>query len=135
MKNETIKIELHPCFSCIQCLDSDWSEEEGVSYICNRCSMPTEKFDSCEHHSDFENDEKAARPIIEGPTPAVRYFVNKFEMKMFFSLPSDAAWWVDGIGEINNNERRGIWFRIQDSLDRLSRDRQAEHGDMPAWIL
>jgi len=72
---------------------------------------------------------------IEGPTPTVRYFVNKFEMKMFFSLPSDAAWWVDGIGEINNNERRGIWFRIQDSLDRLSRDRQAEHGDMPAWIL
>ena len=73
-------------------------------------------------------------PVIEGPTPAVRYFVDKFEMKMSGSVPSVAAWWIDGIGEITAAEKRGIWVRIQGSLDLLARDRGAEHEDFPTWI-
>ena len=71
---------------------------------------------------------------IEGPIPAVRYFVDKFEMKMSGSVPSVAAWWIDGIGEITAAEKRGIWVRIQGSLDLLARDRGAEHEDFPTWI-
>ena len=56
MDTKTEVINLHPCFTCIQCLDSDWDENDGMSYHCNRCSMPTGKFDTCEHHTDLEDE-------------------------------------------------------------------------------
>ena len=62
------------------------------------------------------------------------YFVNKFEMKMADILPSVAAEWIDGIGELTNDQKLKVWNNIQPSLDTYSRDRQLEHGDMPSWF-
>jgi len=67
-------------------------------------------------------------------TEAVSYFVIKFSMKMSGSVPSVAAWWIDGIDEISAAEKRAIWVRIQGCLDLVSRDRGAEHEDFPTWI-
>jgi len=64
----------------------------------------------------------------------VEYFIDKFARKMNDSLPSVAAEWIDGIGELTNEQKLKVWNNIQCSLDIYSRDRQFEHGDMPTWV-
>lgn len=80
---------------------------------------------------------KFTNRIIEIPMNAdltqVEYFINKFDMKMNGSLPAEAAWWIDGIGELKEWEKIVIWLRVKEFIDWKSRDRQAEHGDVPDW--
>lgn len=75
--------------------------------------------------------------MIEIPMNAdisqIEYFENKFIMKMDGSLPSEAAWWIDGIGELDEWEKISIWMRVKNFIDWDSRDRGAEHGDVPEW--
>jgi len=66
---------------------------------------------------------------------AVNYFVEKFESKMSGSVPSIAAWWVDGISELSPGEKAEVFRQIRGSMDLLARDRGAEHDDFPSWIL
>lgn len=63
-----------------------------------------------------------------------KYYTEKFGMKMNGSLPSEAAWWIDGIGNIDTGTKVLIWKNIQKYLDRDSRDRQLEHADLPEWL-
>jgi len=64
----------------------------------------------------------------------INYFVIKFQMKMAGSVPSVAAWWVDGISELSASEKAEVFNQIQGSLDLLARDRGAEHEDLPLWV-
>ena len=49
------------------------------------------------------------------------------------SLPSTAAWWIDGINKGTEEDMREIFSQARSSMDWTSRDRQREHGDMPTW--
>lgn len=62
-----------------------------------------------------------------------RFYAEKFEMKMAGSLPSTAAWWIDGINRGTEEDMREIFSQARSSMDWTSRDRQREHGDMPTW--
>ena len=64
----------------------------------------------------------------------VTYFVNKYKMKMNNSVPSVAAYWIDGIGEMRTSDKRKVWKRIQKNIDQDSRDRGWENEDYPSWI-
>lgn len=63
----------------------------------------------------------------------IEWYVTKFSMKMYGSVPSTGAWWIEGIGNISKTTKKSIWKKIQKFLDKDSRDRQAEHGDLPCW--
>jgi len=64
----------------------------------------------------------------------VNYYVYKFEAKMRNSVPSDSAWWIDGISELNDEEKNAVYDRCSSIMDWHSRDRGAEHEDLPDWL-
>lgn len=65
----------------------------------------------------------------------VEYFTWKFYAKMHNTVPSTAAWWVDGIGELGNQDKLRIWKNIQFMLDNESPDPGAQSDDWPDFVI
>jgi hypothetical protein len=59
----------------------------------------------------------------------VKLFIEKFRDKMKGSVPSTAAGWVDGIGELSVAEKKAVWKGIQGYLDKKSKD----DVKLPGW--
>lgn len=59
----------------------------------------------------------------------VSFFIDKFKRKMRGSSKGEAAEWIDGIGEINDDEKRKIWKKIQPYLDDYD-----DKTSLPSWI-
>lgn len=61
----------------------------------------------------------------------VKYFIEKFRDKMNGSPYQASAYWVDGIGELNNDEKKLVWKGIQEYVNKSTYNK-AE--DLPNWI-
>ena len=61
-------------------------------------------------------------------------YIEKFRMKMTDSLPSVAAWWIDGINAGTPEDLNEIWYEIRNEIDWTAKDPSRERGDMPAWV-
>ena len=62
----------------------------------------------------------------------VKYFIEKFRDKMQGTTPGSAAWWVDGITEVSDEEKLEIWTGIQQYIDKKG---EKDPTELPAWVL
>lgn len=60
----------------------------------------------------------------------VAEYVAKFKMKMSGSTKGTAAGWIDGIGGISDKDKKEIWKKIQDSIDKDADDKT----ELPKWV-
>jgi hypothetical protein len=62
------------------------------------------------------------------------YYIEKFRSKMTDSLPSVAAWWIDGINAGTPDDLNEIWYEVRNEIDWVAKDPSRERGDMPTWV-
>ena len=75
----------------------------------------------------------------------VDFYIEKFSDKMEGSTLSTSAWWIDGIGELSDEEKQAVWIEIQEYIDKdtkgdvelplwLSEEHQGDEFDMPSIL-
>ena len=107
---------------------SEWNTK-GKKYIrdtFNKMSSNTQK--------EFGNRVQDLFVGKQNEESQVDYFIDKFSRKMSDSTVSGSAWWIDGISELSDKEKKQVWDKVKHLTDTKSRDRQMEHNDLPTWL-
>jgi hypothetical protein len=61
----------------------------------------------------------------------VDYYIEKYKNRMSGSSVQSSAYWVDGITELSENEKKAVWLGIVDFVDHKDFNRSQ---DLPSWI-
>lgn len=63
----------------------------------------------------------------------MKWYINKFQMKMAGCSASVAAEWIDGINKGTREQLAKIFMTVRNDIDWTSPDPQREKGIMPVW--
>lgn len=64
----------------------------------------------------------------------MKFYINKFQMKMSGCIPSVAAEWIDGINKGTQEQLVEIFRTVRNEMDWTSFDGARKKGDMPVWF-
>lgn len=110
--------------------DNEADKETGLVVPLNDVEYYTEQinniyFNNATGRDNFTQSKKWAESLAK-----VSDLVDKFGQKMNGSSKGTAAGWVDGVKELNPEEKKAVWNGIQQFIDKNTKDATK----LPKWV-